>query len=95
MILIIPVVICAAYLIMVSLCVCERMTPDTNHFVRIMVVVIGGSGAWALCKAVVYGWGSTPIELLQGAAIVVTAITLGMAPRLQTESEQLNHKRSN
>jgi len=84
MILIIPVVLCAAYLVMVSLCVCERMTPQTNHFIRAIVACIGGAGFWALCKAVVFGWGSTPEELIQGAAIVGLAVVLGVAPRFNT-----------
>jgi len=81
---IIPVVLCAAYLVMVSLCVCERMTPQTNHLVRILVACIGGAGFWALCKAVVFGWGSTPEELAQGLGIVGLAIVLGVAPRFNT-----------
>lgn len=84
MILIIPVVLCAAYLVMVSLCVCERMTPQTNHFIRALVTLIGGAGFWALCKAVIFGWGSTPSELLQGVMIVLMAVVLGSCPRLNT-----------
>lgn len=84
----IPVVLCAAYLIMVSLSVCNRMTPQTNHFVRLFVAVIGGAGFWALCKAVVFGWGSTPQELLQGCAIVALALIIGVAPRVNTGSEE-------
>ena len=84
MILIIPVVLCAAYLVMVSVCVCERMTPQTNHLVRVLVAIIGGAGFWALCKAVVFGWGSTPAELLQGLGIVIMAIVLGASPRFKT-----------
>lgn len=83
-ILIIPVVLCSAYLVMVSLCVCERMTPQTNHLVRGLVALIGGVGFWALCKAVVFGWGSTPEELAQGAGIVALAIVLGVSPRFNT-----------
>lgn len=83
-ILIVPVVLCSAYLVMVSLCVCERMTPQTNHLVRALVGVIGGAGFWALCKAVVFGWGSTPTELVQGAGIVIAAIIVGAAPRIHT-----------
>jgi hypothetical protein len=81
----IPVVLCAAYLVMVSLCVCERMTPQTNHLVRGLVASIGGAGFWALCKAIIFGWGSTPAELLQGATIVALAIAIGLAPRFKTD----------
>jgi uncharacterized membrane protein YhiD involved in acid resistance len=84
-ILIIPVILCAAYLVMVSLCVCERMTANTNHVVRVTVVGIGGVGFWALCKGVVFGWGSTPEELMQGAAIVALAVAIGLSPRFKTE----------
>lgn len=86
-ILIIPVVLCAAYLVMVSVCVCERMTAQTNHFIRILVVMIGGAGFWALCKAVAFGWGSTLEELVQGAAIVGLAIVIGVAPRFKTDHD--------
>lgn len=82
----IPVVLCAAYLVMVSLCVCERMTPQTNHLVRMLVAGIGGAGFWALCKAIVFGWGSTPAELLQGVAIVALAVIIGLAPRFKTDT---------
>lgn len=75
-IVLIPVVLCAAYLVMVSICVSERMTPQTNHFVRATVVLIGGAGFWALCKAVGYGWGSSPVELLQGVGIVALALVI-------------------
>lgn len=75
-IVLIPVVLCAAYLVMVSICVSERMTPQTNHFVRGTVVMIGGAGFWALCKAVGYGWGSSPVELLQGVGIVLLALVI-------------------
>lgn len=95
-ILIIPVVLCAAYLVMVSLCVCERMTAQTNHLIRILVVMIGGAGFWALCKAVVFGWGSTPEELVQGAAIVGLAVVIGLAPRFKTdrnESRVMNERK--
>jgi hypothetical protein len=78
---------CAAYLVMVSLCVCERMTPQTNHFVRMLVASIGGAGFWALCKAIVFGWGSTPAELLQGVGIVALAVVIGLAPRFKTDTE--------
>lgn len=88
MILIIPVVLCAAYLVMVSVCVCERMTPQTNHLVRVLVAIIGGAGFWALCKAVVFGWGSTPVELLQGCAIVALSLIIGFSPRVNTGSEE-------
>lgn len=84
----IPVVLCAAYLVMVSLCVCDRMTPQTNHFVRLLVAVIGGAGFWALCKAVIFGWGATPEELVQGFAIVALALIIGVAPRVNTGSEE-------
>lgn len=84
----IPVVLCSAYLIMVSLCVCERMTPETNHLTRIVVVLIGGCGAWAFCKAVIFGWGSTPAELLQGVMIVVIAIVIGSIPKFHTGCKQ-------
>ncbi len=86
--LIVPVVLCAAYLVMVSLCVCERMTAQTNHFIRLLVAGIGGAGFWALCKAVVFGWGSTPEELVQGCAIVALALVIGVAPRVNTGSEE-------
>jgi hypothetical protein len=82
---IIPVALCAAYLIMVSTCVCNRMTPKTNHLLRLFVVIIGGVGAWALCKAAIFGWGSTTADLLQGVIIVIMAIVLGLMPRLNTE----------
>ncbi len=84
----IPVVLCAAYLVMVSLCVCDRMTQQTNHFVRLLVAVIGGAGFWALCKAVIFGWGATPEELVQGFAIVVLALIIGIAPRVNTGNEE-------
>jgi hypothetical protein len=84
----IPVVLCAAYLVMVSLCVCDRMTPQTNHFVRLLVAGIGGAGFWALCKAVVFGWGSTPEELIQGCGIVALALVIGVAPRIRTCGEE-------
>lgn len=87
-IVLIPVVLCAAYLVMVSICVSERMTPQTNHFIRATVVLIGGAGFWALCKAVVFGWGGTPQELLQGCAIVALALIIGVAPRVNTGSEE-------
>lgn len=86
--LIVPVVLCAAYLVMVAFCVCNRMTAQTNHFVRFLVAVIGGAGLWALCKAVGYGWGSTPEELIQGFAIVALALVVGLAPRVNTGSEE-------
>lgn len=91
-ILIIPVVLCAAYLVMVSVCVCERMTAETNHFIRALVVLIGGIGAWALYKAIVSGWGSTPEDLLQGAMIVLIAAVLGAYPRLNTGSAMQRQK---
>lgn len=87
-ILIIPVVLCAAYLVMVSLCVCERMTSQTNHLIRLLVAVIGGVGFWALCKAVAFGWGGSPEELIQGVAIIGLAIAIGLAPRVKTEREE-------
>lgn len=89
----IPVVLCAAYLVMVSLCVCDRMTPQTNHFVRLLVAGVGGAGFWALCKAVVFGWGSTPEELVQGCAIVALALVIGVAPRVNTGSENRRESR--
>ena len=92
-ILIVPVVLCAAYLVMVSLCVCERMTPQTNHLIRVLVACIGGAGFWALCKAVVFGWGSTPEELVQGVAIVWLAVVIGAAPRFNTGRAD-SHSRS-
>jgi hypothetical protein len=99
-ILIIPVVLCAAYLVMVALCVCERMTAQTNHLIRVLVVLIGGAGFWALCKAVVFGWGSTPEEFVQGIAIVALAIVLWVAPRfntgnadIQAQSRKASHGR--
>lgn len=91
-ILIVPVVLCAAYLVMVSLCVCNRMTPMTNHFIRLLVACIGGAGFWALCKAVVFGWGSTPEELIQGCAIVALALIIGVSPRVNTGSEDLRRQ---
>lgn len=91
-VLIVPVVLCAAYLVMVSLCVCERMKAQTNHLVRLLVVSIGGVGFWALCKAVVFGWGGTPEELVQGCAIVALALVLGVAPRVNTGSEAKSKK---
>lgn len=93
-ILIVPVVLCAAYLIMVAFCVCNRMTAHTNHFIRFLVAVIGGAGLWALCKAVIFGWGATPEELLQGCAIVALALVVGFAPRVNTGSEERSQKTS-
>ena len=93
----IPVVLCAAYLVMVSLCVCERMTPQTNHFIRLIVVGIGGAGFWALCKAAVFGWGGSPEEMVQGCAIVALALVTGASPRFRTECEgrrQMNPSKS-
>lgn len=87
-ILIVPVVLCAAYLIMVSLCVCNRMTHQTNHILRFIVACIGGAGFWAMCKAVVFGWGSTPEELIQGCAVVGLAVVIGIAPKFKTEREE-------
>lgn len=87
-VLIVPVVLCAAYLVMVSLCVSDRMTAQTSHLVRFLVSAIGGAGFWALCKAVVFGWGSSLEELIQGCAIVALALVIGMAPRFKTESEK-------
>lgn len=86
-ILIVPVVLCAAYLVMVAVCVCERMTAQTNHFIRLLVAAIGGAGFWALCKGVVFGWGSSPEELIQGFAIVALALVTGLAPRIKTECD--------
>jgi hypothetical protein len=86
-ILLIPVVLCAAYLVMVSLCVCERMTPQTNHFIRLIVAGIGGAGFWALCKAAVFGWGGSPEEMVQGCAIVALALVTGVAPKFRTECD--------
>ena len=65
----IPVVLCAAYLVMVSLCVCERMTPQTNHLVRMLVAGIGGAGFWALCKAIVFGWGVHRLNSCKGSPL--------------------------
>lgn len=84
-ILIVPVVICAAYLVMVSFCVCNRMTSQTSHIVRAAALVIGFAGSWALCKAVIAGWGSTAMDLAQGSAIVVLAVAIGLAPKFRTE----------
>lgn len=86
--LLIPVVLCGAYLVMVAVCVCERMTPQTNHFTRALVVAIGGVGFWALCKAIVFGWGSTPGEFAQGVAIVAIAAAIGSSPRINTGYEK-------
>jgi uncharacterized membrane protein YhiD involved in acid resistance len=84
-ILIVPVVICAAYLVMVSFCVCNRMNAKTSHVVRVAAWVVGGAGSWALCKAVIAGWGSGAVELAQGSAIVVLAVVIGLAPKFRTE----------
>ena len=92
-IVLIPVVLCAAYLVMVSICVSERMTAQTNHFVRVAVVLIGGAGFWALCKAVVFGWGSSPEELLQGVVVVVLAMIICKV-RFNTGSEEIRSLRS-
>lgn len=92
-IVLIPVVLCAAYLVMVSICVSERMTPQTNHFVRATVVLIGGAGFWALCKAIVFGWGSSPQELLQGVFVVTLAIIICRV-RFNTGSEQRHSLRN-
>lgn len=86
-VLIVPVVLCAAYLVMVAVCVCERMTAQTNHLVRMLVAAVGGAGFWALCKGVVFGWGSSPEELIQGMAIVSLALVVGFAPRIRTDSD--------
>lgn len=86
-VLIVPVVLCAAYLVMVSLCICERMTRQTSHFIRVLVAIVGGAGFWALCKAVIFGWGSTAEELIQGVAIVALALTIGIAPRVRTDAK--------
>lgn len=83
--LIVPVVLCSAYLVMVAVCVCERMTAQTNHLIRLLVGAIGGSGFWALCKAVETGWGTTREDFVQGCAIVVLALVIGLAPRIRTE----------
>lgn len=87
-VLIVPVVLCAAYLVMVAVCVCERMTAQTNHLVRLLVAAVGGAGFWALCKGVVFGWGSSPEELIQGMAIVSLALVVGFAPRIRTGGEE-------
>ena len=92
-IVLIPVVLCAAYLVMVSVCACERMTPQTNHLVRLSVATIGGAGFWALCKAIVFGWGSSPQELLQGVFVVVLAIIICRV-RFNTGSEQRHSLRN-
>lgn len=92
-IVLIPVVLCAAYLVMVSICVSERMTPQTNHFVRATVVLIGGAGFWALCKAVVFGWGSSPQELLQGVVVVALAAVIYRV-KFNTGGEQIHSLRS-
>lgn len=84
-ILIVPVVICAAYLVMVSFCVCNRMTAQTSHVVRVAAWIVGGVGAWALCKAVMAGWGSSAVDLAQGSVIVVLALAIGMSPKFRTE----------
>ena len=87
-VLIVPVVLCAAYLVMVAVCVCERMTAQTNHLVRMLVAAIGGAGFWALCKGVVFGWGSSQEELIQGMAIVALALVVGFAPRIKTGNDE-------
>lgn len=92
-IVLIPVVLCAAYLVMVSICVSERMTPQTNHFVRVAVVLIGGAGFWALCKAVVFGWGSSPEELLQGVVVVALAGVIYRV-RFNTGGERIHSLRN-
>lgn len=61
------------------------MTAKTSHVVRVAAWVVGGIGAWALCKAVMAGWGSGAVELVKGLVIVLLAVAVGLAPKFRTE----------
>jgi hypothetical protein len=73
------------------------MTPQTNHLIRLIVVGVGGAGFWAICKAVIFGWGGSPEEMVQGCGIIALALVIGAAPKFRTECEvqrQMNSPKS-
>ena len=84
----IPVIVGACYLVMISLCICDRMTPKTSHFTRATVCLVGGFGAWALFKTAMTGWNNSPSEILQGAMVVAVAVIMASMPRIKVEREQ-------
>lgn len=79
----VPVIICACYLVMISICICDRMTPKTSHFTRITVVLVGGLGAWALFKSVMTGWNDSPSEILQAVMVMLVAAIMASMPRIK------------
>lgn len=91
----IPVTLAAAYLIMVSFCVCERMTKFTNHNIRVLVLGIGGVGFWALCKTPELIKASTVWDMAFSVFVIASAIVVGMSPRIDTTCHDNEHVVSN
>lgn len=79
----VPVIICACYLVMISLCICDRMTPKTSHFTRITVALVGGIGAWALFKTVMTGWNDSVVEVIQAVMVILVAAIMASMPRIK------------
>lgn len=79
----VPVIVCACYLVVTSLCICDRMTPKTSHFTRATVVLVGGLGAWALFKSVMTGWNNSATEILQAIMVMIVAVIMASMPRIK------------
>ncbi len=74
----------SSYLILVSFCVCHRMTPQTSHAVRAVVMAIGGTGMWAIGKSCEMAGQMTAEDLQFSVGIILCAVVVGMVPRFPT-----------
>lgn len=83
-ILILPVLLAAAYCLMVSICVAGRMSRATTPVVRWPILIIGYMAAWAILRTIEGDWSTDLPAIIHGAAVVGFALTLAVSPRIPT-----------
>lgn len=82
--LLLAVFLCAAYCVMVCVCVAGRMTRDTRSLIRWPVMALGATAFFALLRTLEGQWYPGPDAIAHGIIVVGGAIALALSPRIPT-----------
>ena len=74
----------AVYLLVVSICVINRMSKATCHSIRFAVIMVGALGAWSLMRAMFEPGFEPAFNLNHLATVLVCAVILVVTPRIPT-----------
>ena len=80
----IGVVLASSYLVLVSFCVCHRMSADTSHTIRALVLSLGGTGIWSLSRAFEMAGRMTLQDVMFCIAVIGCALFVAFMPRFPT-----------